>query len=261
MGTPLRNLTRGRSKIHSDDEHGPVSPQKPSAPGYVCRQRRTSKRVATMVLLHAQILEPLETTRRTRQIPTEWKVDSLPKGQEQGQRKTSTMEKALAEMWIQTRVSIAASPDIGQETAESQAEEHTTAPTVVSTKAKARASRKDGARGRQWTLCTQKYLLLDSVSRFTRIRLNIQEKKVSLTDPGIPHSERNTTQTRRWTFGQIHASRRTNDPSSLSCVAMCRNPLFPSVVLQNRSIGVIFALTLAHCTFQTSRQQSDSITQ
>ena len=34
--------------------------------------------------------------------------------------------------------------------------------------------------------------------------------------PWNPHSERITTQTRRWTLGQIHASGRTNDPTSFT---------------------------------------------
>ena len=77
-------------------------------------------------------------------------------------------------------------------------------------------------------------------------------RKSVIDRPWNPHSERITTQTRRWTLGQIHASGRTNDPTSFTR-AMCRNTFFPKVVLQNKDTLVIFELTRAHYFPDNSR--------
>ena len=75
---------------------------------------------------------------------------------------------------------------------------------------------------------------------------------MSLTDPGIPHSERNTTQTRRWTFGQIHASKE-DERSEFSFVrGDVQKPIISLGCLATQEYWMIFALTLAHCTFQTA---------
>ena len=62
------------------------------------------------------------------------------------------------------------------------------------------------------------YLLLDSGAQIHACPIKYPGEKSVIDRPWHPHSERITTQTRRWTLGQIHASARTNDPSSFSCL-------------------------------------------
>ena len=74
--------------------------------------------------------------------------------------------------------------------------------------------------------------------------------------PWNSHSQWSSTQTRRRTSGTIQPTGGVDDPSAFSTRAMRRNPLSPSDVLQNRGIGVTFALTRAHCIPQTTVRSS-----
>ena len=98
----VSGTSRRRNKVHSDDEHGPVSSQKnlhlgarmPTAP-------RIETRCCNGVTPHA-ILE----ARGTRVTLTEWKWTLSEKARPRARAKENiNSRKALAEVWIQTRVS------------------------------------------------------------------------------------------------------------------------------------------------------------
>ena len=277
MGTRLGILSCRRSKVHCDDEHGAVSPEEQSASGYVCQPCSTSKLVTAQ-----EMLEPLGAIRRTRMTPTEWKWTLFEKARARAKENVNS-RMAVADMWMQTRVSIAASPDIGRKTARSQAEERLTAPPVVSPKAKARQGKSKGQnKGKTMDVAQKNISFGKSLSSYASlISQSIPSQSPSVIDASWCNSGA-VGRARRLDFdlegsmcsgkeyllldscAQIPACPIDYPGESVvdrpwspyrderSEFFLCRNPFFPSVVLQNEGIGVILALTRAPCIFQTT---------
>ena len=93
-----------------------------------------------MALFQTQFGEPVEKNPQECERPRQHGSGLSQKGQEYGQRKNVNSRKALAlGIWTQTHVTTVAHLDIGRKTGGNLVEMQITAPTAVSTKAKARA--------------------------------------------------------------------------------------------------------------------------
>ena len=116
----------------------PSHPKTNLHPGYIRQQRRASKRVVAIMLFQTQFgrlwRKPAECER-----PRQHGNGPSQKGQEYGQRKNVNSRKAPAlGISTQTHVTTVAHLDIGRKTGGNLVEMQITAPTAVSTRAKAR---------------------------------------------------------------------------------------------------------------------------